>query len=253
MKYIDVHCHIDQYSNEEVEKILADDKVKVIGAAMNKESGDMLLNLKEKYVTLDICLGIHPEYPKFFTEFESVKKQIIDNKSKIVAIGEIGLPYYSLLELSKLERQKYKEAGEELLIKFLDLAEELNLPIVLHAIFDTAEFAFSQVQARKIKNVLFHWFEGELSTLKKIVESGYYISISPDVMFNEEYAEFVEEIPIENMVLESDGPWEYNGEKGKPIMVCDTLKYLSKKRNIPVEKLQKYFFLNACKLFNLHS
>lgn len=247
-----MHCHIDQYSDDEIEEILLskENNVKVVGAAMNKVSGDRLLALKSKYPKLDICLGIHPEYPEYFNDFEEVKKQIIANKDKIVAIGEVGLPYYSLENLDKYKKEKFIEDANRLLIKFLDLAKELNLPVILHAIEDTAVFALDELKKRNIKSALFHWFEGAVKVLKEIINEGYFVSVSPEVMYNEKYSEFVKNIPIEHIVLESDGPWEYNGEKGKPLMVVRTIAYLSKERNINKPTIEKIVGENASKLFH---
>lgn len=131
------------------------------------------------------------------------------------------------------------------------MAKEVNLPIVLHAIEETAVIALNELKKRNIKSALFHWFEGDFEVLNEIINRGYFISISPDVMFNEKYSNFVQHIPLENIVLESDGPWEYNGEKGKPLMVLPTIAYLSKVRNISKNHIEKIVYENSCKLFNI--
>lgn len=249
MKMIDVHCHIDQYDLYELEDIFSKKDIHVIGAAMHKASGEKLLKMKKSYKNLSICFGIHPEYPDYYDEFEEVKKQIIENKDEIIAIGEIGMPYYSLEGLEENEKQEYIEKGKSLLIQFLDLAKELDLPVVLHSIETTAKIALEELKRRKIKKALFHWFEGDLELMKEITREGYYISVSPDVMYNKSYRAFVKNIPIENLVLESDGPWAYNGEKGVPEMIIDSLAYISKEKNIEEIELRKIFYENAEHLF----
>lgn len=253
MKYIDVHCHIDQYTEGELREIFAPNNrvSRIIGAAMNKASGDKLLKMKEIYPQLCICLGIHPEYPQYYDEFEKVKDQIIKNKEIISAIGEIGLPYYSLDNKSYQEKVIYIQRSKELLIKFLDLAQELELPVVLHAIEDTAKIALEELKKRDIKKALFHWFEGEIEVMQEIVKKGYYISISPDVLYNKAYSEFVRQIPMEHIVLESDGPWEYNGKRGKPSMTADIVHYLSIKRNEREVEIIELIYNNSRELFNI--
>lgn len=100
-----------------------------------------------------------------------------------------------------------------------------------------------------IKRALFHRFEGDFDVLKDIVEEGYYISVSPEVIYNKKYGDFVNHVPLENMVLESDGPWEYDGKKGMPSMVMDIITYLSKARNMEEAVVEKIVFENSLKLF----
>lgn len=250
MKTIDVHCHLDQYKDHEVKKMLSEAKIDiVVGAAMNKASGERLLDLKGKHSNIKICLGIHPEYPQYYQEFESVKEQILSNRHKISAIGEIGLPYYSLEAMEKQEKIAALNNGKLLLTKFLDLAANLELPVVLHAIQDTASYAYEALQEKKITQALFHWFEGDQDTLIKIVDAGYYISVSPEVLNDNGYAEFVSHIPLDNMVLESDGPWHYNGRIGVPAMILEIAEYLSKKRNMKKKEILEIIYKNTCILY----
>lgn len=250
MKVIDVHCHLDQYDKKQLKDILSKNKVDVIvGAAMNKASGEKLLSIKRKYESIQVCLGIHPEYPEHYNEFEEVKKQILNNQHQIIAIGEIGLPYYSLEKMEKEQQAIMLEQGRVLLLKFLDLAERLDLPVVLHAIEETTAYVYEALQKRKITRALFHWLETDLDILKKIINSEYAISISPDVLYNNEYAEFVSHIPIENIVLESDGPWVYDDKTGIPNMILEVADYLSKKRNIEKQNILNQIYKNTYKLF----
>lgn len=250
MKIIDVHCHIDQYDNWQLKRIMEGCHTdRVVGAAMNWESGEKLLKFQQVYPYLFICLGIHPEYPEYFQEFQAVKNQILNHFDEILAIGEIGLPYYRLEQMSEQERRDCIEKGRLLLTEFLDLAKQLDKPVILHAIEDTAAIALEELKKRQIRSALFHWFEGDLEVMEEIVAHGYYISVSPNVMFNEKYARFVSHVPTEAIVLESDGPWEYNGQKGVPSMVTDTLAFLSKARDIKEKELAEKIYKNTCRLF----
>ena len=85
--------------------------------------------------------------------------------------------------------------------------------------------------------------------MKKIVEEGYYLSISPDVLYNNRYAEFVGHIPMDNIVLESDGPWSYNEQTGVPTMILDIAEHLSEERNLEKIEILNIIYKNSCKLF----
>lgn len=248
LKYIDAHCHVDQYKKKELEAVLDIDCV--VGAAVNENSGNQLLKISKQFSQIFVCLGIHPEYPEFYCEFDQVRKQIIENQDKILAIGEIGLPYYCLKEMKAREKEDVQKTSRTLLTQFLDLSASLRLPVVLHAIEDTAYFTLEALKRRRIRKALFHWFEGDLKILKEIVENGYYISVSPDVLYNAAYAEFVSHIPTGCIVVESDGPWFYNGNKGNPSMIKEIIAYISLQRQLRQEDLTNMVYENTCELFN---
>ncbi len=253
MRYMDVHCHLDQYKDNELIRILntENNDMRITGAAINANSAKKLLQIISAYPRILVCLGIHPEYPEYYDEFEEVKKMIINNKEKIKGIGEIGLPYYYLRQLNKNSADIVKAAGKELLIKFLDLAEDTGLPVVLHAIEETAECALEELKKRDISKVLFHWFEGELNLMEEIIKKEYYISVTPDIIHNRKYADFVSCIPLNNLVVESDGPWKYENVTGVPRMVIDVVGYLSCQRKIPESELSEIIYENSCKLYNI--
>ena len=253
MKKIDVHCHADLYSQDELRNIFQKKDFLVVGAATGYESGNNLLALAEKYDNLKVCLGIHPEMPDRFLDFERVTNQIKTNISKILAIGEIGMPWYCLRKMSSDQKQATLRDASDLLLGFMELAKELDLPVILHAIEDTASTALTALKKNGITQALFHWFEGTQQDLGEIIRGNYMISVSPDVMYNSRYEEFVDRIPLEFMTLESDGPWEYNGMRGLPSMIEDTAAYLAEKRNLGITDILTASYKNSLKLFGKHA
>ena len=247
---IDVHCHFEQLPAELREKEISGNIV--AGVAVDYKSGEILLEYKKIYPNLRVCLGIHPEYPEKYDDYDLVEKQIRENITQISAIGEIGLPYFNLLEIEDMKKKTdiFKKA-EIIFEKFLKLAAELDLPVNLHCIEDSGEYAIRELEKYKIKKALFHWFEGDLSVLEKIKRNGWNISVSPDVIYNKEYEKFVRNIPLEIITLESDGPWEYNGEIGVPSMTEKTADFLAKLYSKSKEEILEITNKNACILFNI--
>lgn len=215
-----------------------------MGAAINYKSSKKLLELKKIYPELKVALGIHPEYPENFSDYEAVEKLIRDNHSKISAIGEIGLPYFSMQNIPELEKDILITKANCLLEKFIALGKRYNLPLILHAVFDAAPIALDLLEKHGIRKALFHWFEGDNKTLQRILENGYLISVSPDVMYNQKYSEFVDSIPMECICLESDGPWEYGGRKGMPEMVEEVAEYLGGRRGVSKDKIYEISYEN---------
>ena len=247
---IDVHCHFEQLPVELREKEIKENIV--VGVAVNYKSGEKLLEYKKLYPNLRVCLGIHPEYPEKYDNYDKVEKQIRENITEISAIGEIGLPYFNLLELSnEKEKEEIAEKAKIIFVKFLKLAAELDLPVNLHCIEYGGEYAVRKLEEYNIKKALFHWFEGELYVLEKIKQNRWNVSISPDVIYNKEYRDFVKNIPLEIITLESDGPWEYGGETGVPSMVEKTAEFLETVYGVSKEEIMKISNQNAANLFSI--
>ncbi len=245
MSYIvDIHCHIDQFEKKEIEGFLKNKNYIVLGAATNYQSSKKLLDMKKVYPQLKISLGIHPEYPDHFNEYYKVEQLIEDNLEHISAIGEVGLPYFYLDKLSQSEREQVLAHSTSILERFIKLGKKYDLPLILHAVFDTAPIALQLLEKHRVKKALFHWFEGDCDSLEKIISNSYLISVSPDIMFNREYSKFVDSIPIENICLESDGPWEYNGERGNPGMIEELARYIGDRRGIAQDKILKISYEN---------
>ena len=247
---IDVHCHFEQLPaglrEEEISKNV------VIGVAVDYKSGETLLRYKKIYPNLRVCLGIHPEYPEKYDDYDLVEKQIRENITEISGIGEIGLPYFNLLEMEDEKRKNdILEKAKIVFGNFLKLAAELDLPVNLHCIEDGGEYAIRELEKYNIKKALFHWFEGELSVLDSIKRNSWNISISPDVIYNKEYGKFAENIPVEIITLESDGPWEYSGKTGVPSMVEQTAEYLESVYGVSKNEILRISNQNAVNIFSL--
>ena len=246
---IDSHCHFDQLFPDEIEKAVSQNIV--VAVATGYESGNKLLEYAGLYQNLKVCLGIHPEHIQNYDEYDLVEKQIKDNLDKISGIGEIGLPYFNLENLEESIKREILEKSKVIFGKFLSLAEQENLAVNLHCIEDSASYAIQELKKYNIKKALFHWFEGSDTDLKEIIKTKWKISVSPDVLYNEKYRDFVSKIPLEIICLESDGPWEYNGMRGVPSMVEKSAKILSEIYQVSVFEILEISNKNSADLFSI--
>lgn len=244
MKVYDIHCHIDWFTEEELSQV-ADDVDKIYGASISYDSAIRVLAISKKHHNIKAAIGIHPEYFKYYDEFPRIKELIINNKNKIYAIGEIGLPYFSLLDKNQTEKDFLYNKALILFENFLILAKELDLPVVLHATQSTSIYAYNLLQKHNIKNVLFHWLHCDFETAKKIFDAGYFASASVDILYNKPYLEFVKKIPLENLLLESDSPWEYDDTRSRPKDILKVLEVISKEKDIPKIELSLIFKKNT--------
>ncbi|MBY0244421.1 MAG: TatD family hydrolase [Sphingobacteriaceae bacterium] len=146
-------------------------------------------------------LGLHPCEVK--EDYEKQLNQIykaISNR-KIYAVGEIGIDLY--WDKSTLENQIKAFKTQ------INWAKELDLPIVIHCreAFDEIFSVLEEVKHEKLRGIL-HCFSGNLQQAKKAVDFGLHLGIGGVVTYKKvELANFLAQIPIENIVLETDSPY----------------------------------------------
>jgi len=201
--FIDTHCHISSEYYDDIDKIIFDNisssVKKMIVSGCDEESINESLVLIDKYDSLFATIGYHPSEVKKIDkiDFEKLKNTILSNK-KIVGIGEIGLDYY----YGKEDKEKQIELFE----KQLMLAEELNMPVVIHS-RDAVSDTINILKKYKTTGVI-HCFSGSLEAANIYIKMGYKLGIGGVVTFkNSKLYEVIENIDIDNIVLETDSPY----------------------------------------------
>ncbi|GIO86897.1 TatD-related deoxyribonuclease [Paenibacillus faecis] len=217
---IDAHIHLDLYEEPERTHLLREAQQRgiegLIGVSMHLDSCRSNLALADQYPGLiHPAFGFHPEQPLPSPEAERKLFQWMEaHASRMVAVGEIGLPYYT--------RQEMKKRGEpteafplesyfSFLDRMLDLAKRLDKPVVLHAVYEDAELACDLLERHGIAKAHFHWFKGAKPTIRRMAERGYLISFTPDLLYETEIAALARYYPQDLVMAETDGPWPFEG------------------------------------------
>lgn len=201
-KICDSHLHIcDLYKNE---LNLISNKNYFCSSSTNCKN-DFLLQenlLKNNFSNVKKSFGIHPYWPKknelYFLEY-------LLKENKINAIGEIGLDFYS-----KELKDKSKEQIDIFLIQ-VELAAKYNLPIIFHGRKSIDYiFKFSN-ELKKIPCIVFHSFAGTfldaISILKKDI-FGMFSFSKQIIASNKKSIDCIKKLPIENILLETDAPFQ---------------------------------------------
>lgn len=250
MKFTDTHCHLTNEFFSDVDNVIKnaiDNKVlRYISDGDDIESCYEMIELANKYDNVYITLGIHPENCN--EDFEELKNIVLENKDnkKFVAIGEIGLDYYYTKE--------NKEVQLDLFNKELKLAEELNLPVVVHsreATLDTLE----TLKKYNVKGVI-HCFSGSLETAKEYIKMGYLIGIGGVMTFkNSKIDEIIKELPMESIILETDSPFltpePYRKYSNEPKYILTIAEYYAKLMDVSLEEVSKITEDNIKRIFNI--
>ncbi len=210
---IDAHCHLEHMNAEDV---IAEAKKKGMGAIVTSiadiSDRHKVLEMKKKHPDfVFICLGFHPEIMGKYTEIdiESYMDFIRKNKNYISAIGEVGLDY---TWVTKTEDQ---EKSTEIFIKFIHLAKELGLPLVIHSrngrdnnhVTDGIGDAIKTLSELECDKVMMHCFSGSESQLKTCIAQGWTISLATILVKSFKHQRLAKATPLEQLVLETDSPW----------------------------------------------
>jgi TatD DNase family protein len=199
------------------------------------------------------ALGFHPEWTLTRVDLEAVEAQIHANHARLVAIGEVGLPWYGLGAAADADGVR-REARERL-ERLVDLACRYDLPVILHAPHGAAADALAVLKRRGVERAVFHWHKASVEVTREIVDAGYLVSVTPDLVYRDRDREMVERVPIESLLVESDAPWQYQGEfenvTSGPWLVARVAEEVAKIKRLPVDEAMYQLTVNTCRVFDI--
>jgi TatD DNase family protein len=249
MKFVDAHIHLsDGEYSKCIDDVIAEAKssnvVALVSNSMNLETSIRSLKLVEQYPRLVYAaLGIHPWNVNALEEDELQKtlKLISEQKHKnaLIAIGEVGLDH------------KYVKIWDKQLMVFnemLRLAENLDLPVIIHSRGTTAQIV-EMLPSYNLRKVLLHWFSNPISALSKVVERGYYITEGPPTAYSNGIREVVKRMPLTNLLTETDGPVRFfkqpfNGKKTTPAFIPTVVKAIAEIKKLDVASVAEQIVKN---------
>lgn len=234
--FVDTHCHIFKSDYDNIDEVLnnaSNNNVKYyINNGSDREYNKEVLELVKEYDNMYGALGIHPENVDDYSldDIEFIKNNL--SNEKIVAIGEIGLDYHYTKE--------NKDEQIKLLEMQLSLAEEYNLPVIIHS-RDATEDTINTLKKFNCRGTI-HSFSGSLETAKIYIKMGYLLGINGVITFkNCNIKDVIKEVGLDNIVLETDSPYltpvPYRGMQNNPSHILDIAKFVSELYNISLEEL----------------
>lgn len=255
----DTHCHLyaDQLIDN-IENIVI--RAKEAGVLNMLCLGDKIESSKEcikianKYEGVYCAVGIFPCecYDLNLEEALKIIRELAKN-DKVKAIGEIGLDYYWEKDLDKRNKQK------EFFIAQLKLADELDLPVSIHA-RDSIEDVYELLKANfPKKGAIMHCFSSSVEMMKKFVNIGCYISLGGPVTFKNTVTpkEVAKNIPVDRLLVETDSPYlaphPYRGKINEPAYVVKVLAEIAELRQVTISELEKVVFNNSCKILGVNN
>lgn len=249
MKPFDVHVHFEAFKPKEREKVIADAKKVLSGAIVpgtHPKANRIILKLAKKHKGfIWPALSVHPIYLPKMTDKQVEQELKFISKQRIVAIGEAGLDYFWLKVVVKENIKKEKERQIKFFRKQIELADKMNIPIIIHSRWSTARVCKILKEMRP-KKALLHGFSGTLEQAKEMVGLGYIVSN------NSKVRSFFKDLPMHKILLETDAPYKrVGGRKALPKDIMLAIKELAKLKNISEEKVIKQINKNVEKYFGI--
>jgi TatD DNase family protein len=256
---IDTHCHLYDPAfadaRETLRVALAHDVWGVVAVGGDAATNALTLaRAASASKAVWPCLGFHPEQPNLTeADLEAVERQVVEHHSRIVGLGEVGLPWYSLEGAADAAERMAR--GRAHLDRLLTLAERYDLAVSLHAPHGAAVGALEALRRHRIERAVFHWHKAPPEVTRDIVAAGYFVSVTPEVVYRERDRALVEQVPLDSLLVESDAPWKYGGEftalDSGPWLAARVAEEVAKIRRQPIEDTMFRLSTNACRLFHL--
>ena len=269
---IDTHSHLSfkayDADREEVIKRAREEGVVCIDVGTKYETSKLVIELAEKNENIYAAIGMHPIHIKtdlmklrmdeeegafapLGEEYDKEKYKELAKSKKVVAIGEIGLDYYYKPK-TNTRLEQFKELQKKVFIEQLDLASELNLPVVIHVRMAHGD-VLNILAERKNRGVI-HCFTGNWEEAQKYMELGFYIGFN-GIIDKLDLDEVIKKTPLGKILVETDCPYltpKIEGDKrNEPIFVKHIAQKIADLRGITFGEVASTTTANARKLFSI--
>ncbi|PKN51035.1 MAG: hydrolase TatD [Deltaproteobacteria bacterium HGW-Deltaproteobacteria-13] len=252
---IDSHAHLEMKEfdsdREEVIKRAGSEGVDfIVTVGTNLKLSLKAVALADQYENIYATVGVHP-HDAAKTEkntLEALKELAGAHRQKVVAYGEIGLDFFR--DISPREKQL------EIFGRQLELAGELNLPVIIHD-REAHKQTLETVKASGIRRGVFHCFSGDYEMAKECLDLGFYISIPGVVTFDKAKTvqDVAQRLPLSSMLLETDAPYltpvPHRGKRNEPSFIIHTAKKVAEIKKIPWEEVAQVTARNTMNLFGI--
>ena len=243
MRIFETHAHLDfdnfKQDRESVLKACFKAGVeKIINIGIDAESTERSIALSEKYPQIKATGGCHPHDAN---KYDEPRLRTLLKHKNIVALGEIGLDYFKMYQPAELQRQVFE--------KQIQLAMELDLPLVVHD-RDAHEDCFQMLKKYAPKKVVFHCFSGDVQFAEKILNEGWYISITGVITYkNNTLHDVVRILPKEKFFIETDCPYltpePHRGKRNSPEFLIYVIQKIADILKQPPNTVAEQTFENA--------
>ena len=254
---IDSHCHIVfRNFDEDLDDVAARWRDAGVTSLLHAcvEPGEIpaIRSLADRFPELRYSVGVHPlDTEHWGSDTADVLRRAALEDDRVVAIGELGLDLF---------RDKNLDEQLATLRPQLDLAVELNLPVIIHC-RDAAEPMLVELRARqsagRCPRGVMHCWGGTPEEMHQFLALGFYISFSGTVTFPKALPthDCAREVPQDRFLVETDCPFlapvPRRGKRNEPAFVASVATRVAELREQSLEQVARDSTANARRLFRL--
>jgi TatD DNase family protein len=259
---VDTHCHLDFNSfdadrDQVLQRARNSDVRYILNPGINLESSQSAIQLSEDYAEVYAAVGIHPNEALSWNGETLPRLKELAKHRKVKAIGEIGLDYYRDKAPKDLQERIFQEQ--------LDLAAELNLPVVIHsrqsledvsAILKDWSYSLYSAHTDLVDHPgVLHSFSGDEKIAQKAFSLNFLIGITGPITFRNAGAlrDLVKKVSIENLIIETDAPFltphPHRGKRNEPANVRLVAEKIAELRQEAYNNITEITSANAKRLF----
>lgn len=250
----DSHSHYDDEAfNEDREQVILRQKengiVGILNCGSSLHGAKMSVELSEKYDFIYAAVGIHPEFASEFNEEVLKEIKALAARPRVKAIGEIGLDYY-------WEENPPKEVQQKVFRAQMKLAEELQLPVIIHDREAHEDTLSILKEYPKVKGVV-HCFSGSAEFAVQCLALGYYIGITGVVTFKNarKIIEVAKVVPMDRLLIETDCPYmapvPHRGQRNESVYLNEVIIKLAEIKDISPHEISTASIDNIKRLIKL--
>lgn len=263
--FFDSHCHL---SSTQLASQLDDvmQRARDAGVTRILNIADSLSNsseviaqsqaLQNRGFAVFPTVGVHPQKALEFHDSTIDELRKLSKYQLVCAIGEIGLDFvYD--DAHPDYPGATREVQETVFRAQLDLAVELNLPVVIHnREADEALLKVVEDYRGKVRGV-FHCFGSSVEVAKRVLDLGFHLGFTGIITFKN--AETVRDVarlcPLDKTLIETDAPYlapaPHRGKTNEPSFVPLVAKQLAEIHGSSAEEIGEMTTRNACELFDI--
>ncbi|MCQ2911915.1 MAG: TatD family hydrolase [Bacilli bacterium] len=253
---LDSHCHIDDDKLiEERAEVIKNAKEAGVNLIMtlgtDLESSKSCVKIANEFEGVYAAVGFHPQNLENVSDkaLEEIKELAKDKK--VIAIGEVGLDYHWFKDPKDREFQKVW------FNKQIEIANELNLPLSIHA-RDAEQDTYDLLKNNFPKaGCVLHCFSGSTEMMEQYLKLGAYIGFDGPITYKNSITpkENVRRCPLDRILTETDSPYlapvPHRGERNEPKYIPLILEEMAQLKGLSKEEMERVVFENFERLFKV--
>ncbi|MBI5579367.1 MAG: TatD family hydrolase [Deltaproteobacteria bacterium] len=248
LSLVDTHAHLcSPEFDHDLGAVLARARAAGVGAVIavgeTLADAERNLGLAEKLPMIKPAAGLYPAFLDC-NQAEKMHTFIRSHRTRLAAIGEVGLDHWVVKE------EKDRDVQREIFTGFIRLSKDLDLPLNVHS-RSAGRQAVACLLESGATRVQLHAFDGKASAALPAVEAGYFFSIPPSVVRSRQKQKLVKHLPLACLLVETDSPvlGAEPAVRNEPANLPLAVKAIAGIKGIPAQQVAEAVAANTVRLY----